>query len=222
MRSVPQIIKIVRARSVEGLSLTSNLAELIAYSITFSYNARLGYGFSTYGELVSCWAQDIALVGLLLHFRGGIRGKAIVGAAAYCALLYAFLSGAVPMPVLTWLQASTIAIVALGGRLPQILMNHKRGDSGQLSAATSALNLAGNAARVFTTLTLTGDGLNLVGAFVQAGLNATLLFQCYATHRRRRPGGDLAPPLEPLAGEGDNDAPPAADATVPALGLAGV
>lgn len=88
------------------------------------------------------------------------------------------------MEVLTALQASTIFIVALGGRLPQIILNAKRGDSGQLSGATSALNLAGNFARVFTTVVLTGDLLNLVGALVQAVLNGTLLAQCVATARR--------------------------------------
>lgn len=38
-------------------------------------------------------------------------------------------------------------------------MNHKRGNSGELSIATCALNLAGNAARVFTTLVLTKVGI---------------------------------------------------------------
>ncbi len=53
------------------------------------------------------------------------------------------------------LQASTVAIVSLGGRVPQIWMNYQRGDSGELSIATCMLNLAGNVARVFTTLVLT-------------------------------------------------------------------
>lgn len=40
IRSVPQIIKIVQNKSVEGLSLAANGAELLAYSITFAYNWR--------------------------------------------------------------------------------------------------------------------------------------------------------------------------------------
>jgi mannose-P-dolichol utilization defect 1 len=183
IRSVPQIVKIVRARSVTGLSLAANAAELVAYSITFAYNYRLGYGFSTYGELVSCWAQDLVLVTLLLHYGPGLKKRALLGVAAYGGLLWAFMSGAVPMPALTALQASTIFIVALGGRLPQILLNAKRGNSGQLSILTSGLNLAGNVARVFTTLVLTGDGLNLVGAVVQGCLNSVLLTQCWRTIR---------------------------------------
>ncbi len=34
-------------------------------------------------------------------------------------------------------------MIALGGRLPQIVLNVRRGDSGELSITTSALNLAG-------------------------------------------------------------------------------
>jgi hypothetical protein len=53
------------------------------------------------------------------------------------------------------LQASTIAIIAFGGRLPQIMLNARRGNSGELSPLTSILNLAGNVARLFTTAVLT-------------------------------------------------------------------
>ena len=53
------------------------------------------------------------------------------------------------------LQASTVAIISLGGRVPQIWMNYQRGNSGELSIATCVLNLAGNLARIFTTLVLT-------------------------------------------------------------------
>ena len=55
----------------------------------------------------------------------------------------------------TALQASTIAIIALGGRVPQILMNIRRGNSGELSIITTGLNVIGCAIRVFTTIVLT-------------------------------------------------------------------
>lgn len=53
------------------------------------------------------------------------------------------------------LQASTVAMVSLGGRVPQIWMNYQRGNSGELSVTTCMLNLTGSVARVFTTLVLT-------------------------------------------------------------------
>lgn len=182
--------------SLDSLSLflSLSLSHLELPNLTQQHD-RLGYPLSTYGELLSCWAQDVILVSLLLFFRGVLGKRAVAAAAGYCLLLWCMLGGSVwvfpgvSMELLTALQASTIFIVALGGRLPQIVLNAKRGDSGQLSGATSALNLAGNFARVFTTVVLTGDFLNLVGAMVQAVLNGTLLAQCVATAKRKGGGG---------------------------------
>lgn len=56
------------------------------------------------------------------------------------------------------LQASTIGIISLGGRIPQIVMNVRNGHSGQLSAITCGMNTAGCFARMFTTLVLTQVG----------------------------------------------------------------
>lgn len=43
IRSLPQILRIQRAKAATGVSLTSNMAELIAYSITIAYNFRQGW-----------------------------------------------------------------------------------------------------------------------------------------------------------------------------------
>lgn len=39
---MPQILRIVKAKRATGVSLTSNVVELLAYSITMAYNFRLG------------------------------------------------------------------------------------------------------------------------------------------------------------------------------------
>ena len=41
-RSIPQILRIMRARSASGVSLSANISELLAYSIAVAYNLRLG------------------------------------------------------------------------------------------------------------------------------------------------------------------------------------
>ena len=51
---------------------------------------------------------------------------------------------------------------------PQILLNVKRGNSGELSLLTCALSLAGNLARVFTTMALE-DPIILGSAATQVG-----------------------------------------------------
>lgn len=50
---------------------------------------------------------------------------------------------------------------------PQILLNVRRGNSGELSLLTCALSLAGNLARVFTTATLVKDPIILASAATQ-------------------------------------------------------
>lgn len=107
------------------------------------------------------------------------------------------------------LQASTIFIISLGGRIPQIVMNVRKGGSGQLSLVTCGMNVAGCFARMFTTLVLTQvsaccnivcpvsrqspeqcsrvqDIINFVGTAVQTVLNGILLWQCIGTARRER------------------------------------
>jgi hypothetical protein len=82
-----------------------------------------------------------------------------------------------------------IGALALGGRLPQILLNARRGDAGVLSSTTCGLNLAGNAARAFTSVVLTQDVLMLSGALTQGAMNSMLLYQSLVL----RPGKRTAP-----------------------------
>lgn len=63
------------------------------------------------------------------------------------------------------LQASTILVISFGSRLPQIAMNMKRGNSGQLSLVTCLLNVLGCIARLFTTLVMTQVSLLLEHLF---------------------------------------------------------
>ena len=55
----------------------------------------------------------------------------------------------------------------LGTPCPQILLNLRRGNSGELSLLSCALSLAGNLARVFTTLVLVRDPIILASASTQ-------------------------------------------------------
>lgn len=51
-RSVPQIVVILRTGSAEGLSLTSNLMELLCFTVTVAYNMQqVGLGGAKRGGL---------------------------------------------------------------------------------------------------------------------------------------------------------------------------
>lgn len=188
-RSVPQIVKVVQHNSTEGLSLMSYVVELCCYSVVIAYNLGQGYGFNTFGEVVACWIQDIILIALVFKDRRTAPWVVVLAAAAFTAGCGFLLSPACPQQLLSMMQASNIAIMALGSRLPQILLNMRRGNAGMLSVTTCLLNVAGNAARIFTTIVLTGDLLMLGGACSQGCLNTILLWQSISTARARRSTG---------------------------------
>uniref|UniRef100_A0A383WNW5 Mannose-P-dolichol utilization defect 1 protein homolog n=1 Tax=Tetradesmus obliquus TaxID=3088 RepID=A0A383WNW5_TETOB len=208
-RSVPQIAKVLQHGSTEGLSLTSYVVELCCYSVTIAYNISQGYGFNTFGEVCACWAQDIILIALIFRFSNTKKWiAAAVGIAVSLGCVW-LLSPYCPRHVLCALQASNIVTMALGSRLPQIILNMRRGNAGVLSVTTCLLNVAGNAARIFTTIVLTGDMLMLGGFLSQGTLNSILLSQSLTTAQQRRKAAAAA------AGPGGVVEDAAAPAVVP-------
>jgi hypothetical protein len=77
---------------------------------------------------------------------------ALACAAAFAGACWALFTGLVPLPVLTAMQMATIFVMATCSRLPQILLNIRRGNAGMMSLTTCVLNVAGNSVRIFTTL----------------------------------------------------------------------
>ena len=136
-----------------------------------------GYAFNTFGEVVACWAQDVIIVGLIFRYSTWPLWSAIIASTAFAISCWVLLSPWFPAQILASLQAGTILTMALGSRLPQILLNIRRGNAGVLSVTTCLLNVMGNAARTFTTLVLTGDMLLLGGVMTQGCLNSVLLYQ---------------------------------------------
>lgn len=175
---VPQIIKIVSSRSARGLSLSSYLLDTASTAIAVAYNARNGFAFSTYGELVFLLAQNVVIIALIVLYK---PGKSLPTLATVGALLaasgYALSSPSLVSPgTLQLLQASSIPL-ALAAKLPQIASNFRLGSTGQLSAFLVLNSLLGTLARVFTTSQETGDSLLWWGFASTAALNAVIALQ---------------------------------------------
>ena len=66
-------------------------------------------------------------------------------------------------------------------------MNFKNKSTGQLSAATTFLQFAGTAARVFTTLQEVDDRMVLLGFLAGLGLNSLLFLQMICYWKSERP-----------------------------------
>jgi len=187
VRSLPQILRIARNKSAAGLSISSFVSELAAYVITTAYNYRNGYPFSTWGDVLIVSVQHGLLILMTFKYNKELpaRVKAFILVFITFGAYFVF-SNYCSMYQLALLQAFSVLLLALGGRIPQIVLNIRRGNSGELSIISTGLSLAGNLARVFTTLVLVGDPIILASAASQLLLNSILMYQILETEKNSR------------------------------------
>ena len=179
---MPQILNIVNAGSVEGLSGSSLLIEWTASIASFSYFMALGYPFSTWGENFFLFFQNGIIASLYLRYTAGLGSARFMAVAALSVALGTVLylralpDIALPPPICERLGAQQCTftcndiagalpvLLMLFGRLPQILQNQRQGHTGTLSIITYVLNLLGSSARVFTVLQELNDKFVLTSA----------------------------------------------------------
>lgn len=174
---VPQIIKLARSQSAQGLSLPSYVLETVSFLITLAYNVRSGFPFSTYGEVSLILVQDVVICVLISLYSGRlpIAGAflAVIGASAY-----AMMGSDTMVTGAQMTQFQTMGgVLAVASKLPQILSNYQTGGTGQLSAFAVFNYLAGSLSRIFTTLQEVDDKLILYGFIAGFILNAVLAAQ---------------------------------------------
>ncbi|XP_040857496.1 mannose-P-dolichol utilization defect 1 protein isoform X1 [Ochotona curzoniae] len=164
---LPQVFKLLRAKSAEGLSLQSVVLDLVALTGTVVYSITHNFPFSSWGEALFLMLQTLAICYLVMHYRGqSARGAAFL--ACYALLLLGLLSPLTPSAVVTLLQASNMPAV-VAGKLLQAATNYRNGHTGQLSAITVFLLFGGSLTRIFTSIQETGDYL-MAGIFVVSSL----------------------------------------------------
>ncbi|XP_036380766.1 mannose-P-dolichol utilization defect 1 protein-like [Megalops cyprinoides] len=175
---LPQIYKLMRAKSAEGLSFTSILFEL--FSITGSMVFCIAHNFpiGAWGETLFIVIQTLIIGFLIQHFGGNtVRGVGFL--AVYCCLVSLLISPLTPMSVVMMIHASNMP-AAIVGQLIQAGTNYHNGHTGQLSAISVFLLLAGSLARVFSVLE-TGDSLMTLTCIIASCCNGIIAGQvlCY-------------------------------------------
>lgn len=175
---LPQVIKIVSAKSVAGLSPVSFYLEVIVYAATIVYNVALGYPFSTYGEVCIILVQNVFLVFLVWYYS-----TPRVSFVHMCSVSLVIIGSVFVMISLPEDQRAILPIFATGAsicaRVPQIMKNFSQGHTGQLAAATLVLNFAGILARIFTASQDTGDSVVIMCHSLSSLVTGTLLFQVF-------------------------------------------
>ncbi|KAG5852097.1 mannose-P-dolichol utilization defect 1b [Anguilla rostrata] len=175
MVKLPQVFKLMGAKSAEGLSFNSILLELFAITGTMAYSIAHKFPFSAWGEALFLMLQTVAIGFLIQHYRGNtIRGVGFI--VLYFIVVCVLLSPFTPLLVITTMQASNMPAIIVG-RLIQAGTNYSNGHTGQLSAISIFLLFAGSLARIFTSVQETGDSLMALTYVISSCCNGLIAAQ---------------------------------------------
>ena len=175
MVKVPQIQKVLAAKSAEGLSFFGLLLELYAYSSMIGYCYNKDFPFSSYGDSFFVMIQTVILGFLMQKYTASVtHGLAFV--VIYFLILFVLMFGMTPMSVLTSMQASNLPVVVVSKGI-QAWSNYSNGHTGQLSAITVFLIFFGSIARIFTSIQETGDPIMVWTYIIASAANFVLAFQ---------------------------------------------
>jgi mannose-P-dolichol utilization defect protein 1 len=176
---LPQILKIVKHKSAQGLSVTAFELEVVGYTISLAYCIHKGLSFSAYGELAFLLIQALILVAVIYYFSGPIKVKTWVIVLLYGAIAPTILGGQIDPVLFEALYASQHAIFIFA-RVPQIWKNYSNKSTGALSFLTCFMNFGGSIVRVFTSIQEKAPTSVLMGYVTGIIMNGTLLSQMLA------------------------------------------
>ncbi|KAL3698844.1 hypothetical protein R1sor_012920 [Riccia sorocarpa] len=173
---LPQIIIIMKNKSIEGLSKTSFEMEVVGFTIALAYCLYKQIPFSAYGELVFLLLQGIFLLLLIYNYSTDLGPVTWVKTALYCALAPSLLAGNVSESVIETLYGFQHAIFFLA-RIPQIYDNFKNKSTGQLSFLTTLMQFAGTIVRLFTSIQENAPSSMILGSLLGLFTNGTVFTQ---------------------------------------------
>lgn len=172
---LPQIIKIYRNRSGEGISLVSVTLDLCAITVYASYSYVEAFPFSAWGDSAFLAVQTV-IIGTLILYYAIKPAQAIIYLFGYLGVCYILMGGIMPVEMLWIMQGFNIPVL-LSGKLTQAFTNYKNGHTGQLSAVTLLMLFFGSLARIFTSIQETGDTMSIVTYVASSFANTVLVLQ---------------------------------------------
>lgn len=175
MIKVPQILKILKAQSGDGLSFFSQVISLYTSSVSVAYVMAHNYKISLWGETFSMAIQNFIICHLIILYRG-LHQKALVFGVIYITSMLILI-------VLPWstyfyiyLQYTVIPLSVLS-KVFQICKSNRRKSTGQLSLTVCTLMVYRSAGRLFTTMVETDDMLSIFHFFMNSVLNSIIAIQ---------------------------------------------
>mmetsp|Transcript_1155 Transcript_1155/g.3270 ORF Transcript_1155/g.3270 Transcript_1155/m.3270 type:complete len:217 (+) Transcript_1155:167-817(+) len=177
---VPQIVKILRARSVDGIEPSLYEFDTLCNTISGLYHRGNGFPLNTYGETISFSAQNMAATYLISVYAAtsGTRLRARLFMLGYLGSLATVLQNLPAYkPYIDRMQQMT-AVALQTSRLPQLIANFRRQSTGQLSIVPWVFNLLGSILRLYTTEKQLGGDNVMRGYFLASiAINGTMASQ---------------------------------------------
>lgn len=173
---LPQVLKIMSARSGAGITFVGVLLELMAITFNASYSFRNNFPISAWGEAIFLALETFMIAFLVLWYDNN-KGKSISVLATYAMIVFTLIHPTLLSKEILWYLQSTVLPLAVTGKLIQALKNYKAQHTGQLSAISAFAIFAGSLARIFTTIQETGDMLTAVTFACAATANGIIALQ---------------------------------------------
>lgn len=197
---LPQVQKIWKARSADGISVASIWIEATSMGVQLAYNVVRQTPISTYGEVPILFLQLLLLAAVAAWAQGRLWDCGVwLRMVLLVSLTAAMCTEVVPVSVTAAAYAAN-ALLAAAVVLPQVAMNFARHSTGQLSFTVVLMATSGLTTRVFTTLVEVDDPVLRMSVTFTWLLNVILLSQFWAFAPKRHKADYWAD--EDLSGSG--------------------
>ena len=185
---VPQVLKIKRAKSADGVSLLFFGLDAISNVIELSYSYNNNHPFSKYGEVPSQLICSSSVFFQCLYYQKRVKKNviAILAFAWVCVVSCACKLTSIRsdgLRILDRLKLMNVFVTCVG-KVPQIITNARNGHSGQLSLTSTSLALLGNVVRIITGSSL---GLKMISSqLASLVLNGILVLQILKSEKKKK------------------------------------
>ena len=115
---VPQILNILKAKSVDGLSFASEVLMIMSIFSALSYGYSKQFPISAYGDSYALFAQTAVVLLLVLLYQGK-RCTAVISIATILAACYLLYANLIPDSVIIGLNASGL-VLAVVSKMNQV------------------------------------------------------------------------------------------------------
>jgi len=140
------------------------------------------YALMSYLEYPFLVVQDVLLLGIVLYYSNQLGLSSLAAFGVYSSIIYAFLSGMVPMSVVITLMSLSTPVAAMS-KIAQLRSLHQSQNSDSVSLLTWSIAVYTTITRIFTTVSQSIDIPLLTNYSVSLILNMTII--ALTVHLRR-------------------------------------